>query len=109
MSQSLFPNVIPNLLESKGQAVNLLIGAIAKGEMATANLMNAEAEKILYFLEHKDFDGHCGGTLQLSHTTLHFLDSMIMKQWLALRQLDRILQLTECGRYAYGDECGDEE
>ncbi|QST00597.1 hypothetical protein IMZ31_03205 [Pontibacillus sp. ALD_SL1] len=93
MSMSKMPHQ-PNRPNKKEVTIDLL-ESIALEEMALANLLNAEAEKIHAFVgECLDFPSkpHPHEIISFNKGARKFVDSIIMKEWLLLKKLEEVCE-----------------
>ncbi|WP_051272247.1 hypothetical protein [Shimazuella kribbensis] len=83
-----FSEVIIDLLES-----------IALEEIALANLINAEAEKVQAFVGKKLDFPTCPTNTEIdkfNNGVLKLLDVIVMKEWLLLRKFENVLHCLDC-------------
>ncbi|WP_345243335.1 hypothetical protein [Pontibacillus salipaludis] len=93
MSMSKMPHQ-PNRPSQKEVTIDLL-ESIALEEMALANLLNAEADKIQAFIgESYDFPSnpHPHEIISFNKGARKFVDSIIMKEWLLLKKLEEVCE-----------------
>ncbi|MFC5702968.1 hypothetical protein ACFPVX_16895 [Cohnella faecalis] len=102
MSQPSIPNITPLISISKDQTISLLLSSIAMDELALSHLINAEAEEMQAFVHHvgRKHHVHCREFIQFNDSVSQFMEGITMKQWIALKRLDRLIALTEdCSPY----------
>ncbi len=95
MSQPNIPDITPKISVTKKEALSLLLSSIAMEELALSNLINAEADKMLALASLAKKEGclPSRSLLQIQQNTAQFIEGIVIKQWLALNRLDRIIQL----------------
>ncbi|MBD1372912.1 hypothetical protein IC620_11145 [Hazenella sp. IB182357] len=79
----------------KKQVINEMMAAIAHEESAQSSLVKVEATKIEAIVEHSKQSGSVQDLLYASRDTNHFLDAMVMKEWLLLKRLENLLYLDD--------------
>jgi hypothetical protein len=74
-----------------------LLESIALEEIAISNLLNSEALKIKAFVGEKldfPFCTNIRKVIDFSKLTSDFLDKIIMKEWLLLSKLNKVIELS---------------
>lgn len=82
----------PNL---KNTVIDLL-ESIAFEEMALSNLINSEAEKILAFVGKESNFPLCSShsdIIEFNQTVNLVIETIVMKEWLLLRKLDKVSKI----------------
>ncbi|CDN44743.1 MULTISPECIES: hypothetical protein [Paenibacillus] len=95
MSQPNIPDITPEISVTKKEALSLLLSSIAMEELALSNLINAEADNILALASLIKKEGclPSRSLQQIQQNTAQFIEGIVIKQWLALNRLDRIIHL----------------
>ena len=73
-----------------------LLESIALEEVALSHLLNAEAEKMQAFVGEKlnfPFKPTIDEILEFNKTSIEFVDKIIMKEWILMNKLKKILDL----------------
>lgn len=89
---------MPQIPESKHRpnlenTVIDLLESIAYEELALSNIINSEAEKVLAFVGKESNFPLCSSSsdiIEFNLTTNNMMETIIMKEWLLLRKLDKV-------------------
>ncbi|WP_442597924.1 hypothetical protein [Neobacillus sp. D3-1R] len=95
--------IIPNVLQDKNPPSNeeiiaKLMESIAEEEIALANIISSEADKINAFVgESLDFPTSPTNQeiLAFNQSIHRIIESVLMKEWLLLRKLETVISLKE--------------
>lgn len=95
------PNVTPSISLTPGQVVPLLLASIAFEELALANIMNAEAEKVQFVIGNLDTAGVAPSSVTVSNlldvtkSSQRILRDVIKKEMLLEFKFENILDLID--------------
>lgn len=95
--------IIPNIHKgentpSLAEAITNIIESIAEEELALAQLITSEANKINVFVgEYSNFPSSPSNAeiLNFNQSTQKMIDSLLMKEWLLHKKMELILTLIE--------------
>lgn len=106
MSMPNIPDIKPEITLKREEAINLLLTSIALEEIGLSHIINAEGEKIQYFI--KEHSVGLEDVLRINRSVEIMLRNVIKNQMLLQFKLEDILRLEEMMKTEY-EECHFEE
>ncbi|UOQ46768.1 hypothetical protein MUN88_11735 [Gracilibacillus caseinilyticus] len=105
MSMPNIPNITPDVTFDRCEAIDLILASIAMEEMSLSHILNAEGEKLQFFLKTKPC--HMHEYLQINKSIHQTMKSITRSQILLEMKLDDVLILNESSHCKCDDCCDD--
>lgn len=107
MSLPNVPNITSFNSVNRNDAINLLLASVAMEEMGLSHVLNAEGEKLQYFLKSKPKG--LGEYLTISDSVNQTLRTIVKSQIMLQLQLEDIMLLDKKNEVDCSDKCSCEE
>lgn len=93
MSLPNIPNITPVISLDECDTINLLLSSIALEEIGLSHILNAEGEKLQYFLKKKPC--HLDDLLIMNNSINKTLKTIVKSQMMLLLKLEDVVELAE--------------
>lgn len=92
MSLPSIPDINPDITLNRCESINLLLSSIAMEEIALSHILNAEGEKIQYFLKRKDKLKTCD-FFEINKQVNNVLRTIVKSQLLLQLKLEDVVEI----------------
>lgn len=93
MSLPHIPNITPEISLNQCETINLLLSSIALEEIGLSHILNAEGEKLQYFLKKKPH--HVKDLITINDNVNKTLKNIVKSQMMLMMKLEDVVELAQ--------------